>query len=467
MSKSKIDVEAAIQELVAATSKVEDSGFGVKSAAYVGAVNPLATTATPMRAGVVAPTALAAVTGYSQDITLDERRELPTVTVSEVTVNDEFGHPLPTSRKALLKPAAEKDIQQASIMAFMMGGDKSSLHPSQKDALENEDNTKDQYFPAFDGVGVLKHMTINNCVFRAAMKAEVMPGLEPISSFLTVDITERIPVELLRDFMANAQAVYIKHGTEFAAQFYRRPNGTYYVYYPVQKVYGAHVDYSADENAKFKLRATDQLVMEIHSHANMGAFFSGGDNDNEKSPCFYAVVGGFASKEAKSVARAKYLNFELPLELGEIFDFNGATKEEVLNLTTLPEANELAVATAQPNQVRSYVTPYQRTTGAAPYVSPYAASSWPTQHKRTFEAADDLYDEYSGLGLYGYGANLAYEQGVHKSRRHNLDRGNTATNINVNLDWLLAIIPEDKVNDAIVKLSERKEAATKGSWVNR
>ena len=121
-------------------------------------------TSTATKDVVVSAVEMAAVNGFIQDIVLGERIALPTVTVSEVTVMDEFGKPLPTSRKAVFKQALEKEIQDANIMAFM-GQGKFQLNASQKDALENENTGMDQYFPTYNGLGVLKHMTINDCLF--------------------------------------------------------------------------------------------------------------------------------------------------------------------------------------------------------------------------------------------------------------------------------------------------------------
>lgn len=414
---------------------------------------------------------VAAVNGFINEVVLGDRIELPTVTVSEVTVMDEFGKPLPTSRKALFKPVLEKEIQEANIMAFM-GQGKFTINASQKDALENEDITKDQYFPTFNGLGVLKHITINNCLFRSVLKSDNLPGLDPRSDFLTVDITNRIPIELLRDFMANAKAIYELHRTEFAAQFYRRPDGTFYVYYPVQKVFPAHVDYSADENAKFKLRATDQLVMEVHSHANMGAFFSGGDNANEKSPCFYAVVGGFGGTQATAVARAKYLEYEIPLTLTEIFDFNGASLEDMLSLATLAPAKPEAVATAKTGQTygTSVYTGNTAAYGAyGSYRQPYAASNWEQRQPGNQEAGWWQRDKRLGTTaqeqaeldeFYG-----CYTGGTRQTKRQQRQAAMATTpkpTLSVDLTWLLDLIPDNAINIAIVQLSERKAAIDRG-----
>ena len=444
------------------------------------AAAPAVTSASTALAVTVAPEAtvtkdvavsaveIAAVNGFVNDVILGARIELPTVTVSEVTLMDEFGKPLPTSRKALFKPVLDKEIQEANIMAFM-GQGKFAINASQKDALENEDITKDQYFPTFNGLGVLKHITINNCLFRSVIKADNLPGLDPRSDFLTVDITNRIPIELLRDFMANAKAIYELHRTEFAAQFYRRPDGTFYVYYPVQKVFPAHVDYSADENAKFKLRATDQLVMEVHSHANMGAFFSGGDNANEKSPCFYAVVGGFGGTQATAVARAKYLEYEIPLTLTEIFDFNGSSLEDMMSLATLEPAKPEAVATAKTGQVYGTTVYGGNTAAYGAYRQPYAASNWESRQPHTQESGWWQRDKRLGTTaqeqaeldeFYG-----CYTGGARQTKRQQRQAAMSTTpkpTLSVDLTWLLDLIPDNAINIAIVQLSERKASIDRG-----
>ncbi|MGB9825979.1 MAG: Mov34/MPN/PAD-1 family protein [Desulfofundulus sp.] len=72
--------------------------------------------------------------------------------------------------------------------------------------------------------------------------------------------------------------------------FWSTSEKQYYVYCPVQTVSGISIDVVYDQELYMKLEE-DVLVMEIHSHHNMNAFFSAVDDEYEKATRFYGVVG--------------------------------------------------------------------------------------------------------------------------------------------------------------------------------
>lgn len=71
----------------------------------------------------------------------------------------------------------------------------------------------------------------------------------------------------------------------------------YQIRIPTQKVSGASVSFTFDH-----LEEGDEIIVDIHSHNSMGAFFSGTDNNDDKtSTCYSGVIGKLntASPECK------------------------------------------------------------------------------------------------------------------------------------------------------------------------
>lgn len=74
-------------------------------------------------------------------------------------------------------------------------------------------------------------------------------------------------------------------------------NDQFFVFIPEQSISHASVTY----NRSAQLEGNFICVLDIHSHDSMSAFFSGIDDNDEKEPRFYGVLGGmpWASKEHK------------------------------------------------------------------------------------------------------------------------------------------------------------------------
>lgn len=72
-------------------------------------------------------------------------------------------------------------------------------------------------------------------------------------------------------------------------------NDNWFVYIPLQSITAASVDYKRNG----KLESMFMCVIDIHSHDSMGAFFSATDNNDEKEPRFYGVLGSMPWSENK------------------------------------------------------------------------------------------------------------------------------------------------------------------------
>lgn len=98
-----------------------------------------------------------------------------------------------------------------------------------------------------------------------------------------------IPGRILTTVVKFFRAVYHeKHGAEaFLQIFYHPHEEEFFLHCPRQQVSGALVRFERDP----ELEANAILVMDIHSHNSMPAFFSSIDNEDEKEDRLYGVVG--------------------------------------------------------------------------------------------------------------------------------------------------------------------------------
>jgi PRTRC genetic system protein A len=119
-------------------------------------------------------------------------------------------------------------------------------------------------------------------------KAEI-PGLESnLVEGWDLNVP-KIPASLLGTTVAFFRKVYSKHSSEVFLQFYYdTEDNEYIIHCPKQTVSAASVRY---ENDDLFVEENKILVFEIHSHGNMGAFFSGTDDRDEKADRFYGVIG--------------------------------------------------------------------------------------------------------------------------------------------------------------------------------
>lgn len=274
--------------------------------------------------------------------------------------------PLPeASIVTVAKLVEHKDAKEASILAIMPDNPK----------LVNEftDSEEDELRLAYQGI-VRKtvYSTGGNTLVLKA-KSDVAVGLPAEQEGIEFTLKQKIPHELLKAAIAYAKYIYSVHRTEFAWQIYRdKAEGKYMLYIPGQIIETAHVNYQEDVNARQTIRNNGyDLVLEGHSHGAMGAFFSGGDNANEKQPCTYIVLAGFNSDRCTSIARVKVVDYEAPLALTDIFDLpEGRDIEWLLNSTDIPavcpEIVKMAaktnyVATSTPVGYGAYSTYHKRT----------------------------------------------------------------------------------------------------------
>jgi PRTRC genetic system protein A len=102
----------------------------------------------------------------------------------------------------------------------------------------------------------------------------------------------KIPLDLLNKTIGFFKEVNKKHSTEAHVQFiYDTEKKEYFIFVPEQNVSSATVKYENDETDKILKDPNKVLVLDIHSHNTMGAFFSGTDDKDEKRDQCYGVIG--------------------------------------------------------------------------------------------------------------------------------------------------------------------------------
>jgi PRTRC genetic system protein A len=98
-----------------------------------------------------------------------------------------------------------------------------------------------------------------------------------------------IPGALLTTILEFFRAVYKEknEAEAFIQVFYDREQEEYFLHCPIQQVSGAMVRFKRDP----ELEAKHMLVMDIHSHNSMPAFFSTIDDADEQEDRLYGVIG--------------------------------------------------------------------------------------------------------------------------------------------------------------------------------
>lgn len=138
-------------------------------------------------------------------------------------------------------------------------------------------------------------------------------------------LPRKLPLSILQYTINLFKVVNEVHGAEFQLQYYwDRENKKYIVHYPLQKTNGAHVDYIREVD----LERRYLLVMDIHSHNTMGAFFSGTDDSDEKETRMFGVIGKITKDIPEMKFRVGCGGEHLSVEPWDIFDFDNISKAD-------------------------------------------------------------------------------------------------------------------------------------------
>lgn len=151
-------------------------------------------------------------------------------------------------------------------------------------------------------------------VFSAVTKK--VPGLDPIREGLLMKLP-KIPFAILLQIMSFFKDINNRYGTEAIVQIYwDRQKKEYFCSCPRQEVSGASVDFKRDKEKEKRYL----LVADVHSHNEMGAFFSGTDDRDEKEIRLFGVIGNIRDPLPDVQFRASSGNGSAEISLEDIFE---------------------------------------------------------------------------------------------------------------------------------------------------
>jgi PRTRC genetic system protein A len=142
---------------------------------------------------------------------------------------------------------------------------------------------------------------------------------------LTSDIEEgwELEVPLIpADFLVKIVTFFKKINTLYDSEvflqiFYDFKDCEYIIHCPKQRISGASVRYDNDDTMQ---DINKVLVLEIHSHNTMGAFFSSTDDADEKGDRFFGVVGRIDKFFPEIKLRLSAGGVKSDVEVDELFD---------------------------------------------------------------------------------------------------------------------------------------------------
>ncbi len=181
--------------------------------------------------------------------------------------------------------------------------------------LPDEEFTKPiNYVMAQNGCFEIRDTSIG----RATVRTEECPGLQTrLTENVELSIPP-IPGALLTTILDFFRAVYREkqQAEAFLQIFLNQEDGTYFLYCPPQQVSGALVRFVRNP----ELESQHLLVMDIHSHNSMPAFFSGIDDDDEKEDRLYGVIGCVHQSIPHLEFRMGVAGRFIPLDGRDLFD---------------------------------------------------------------------------------------------------------------------------------------------------
>ncbi len=271
----------------------------------------------------------------------------------------------------------KKSLPTADVVDFV--NQNVSYHTSIEDALSSDKLVR--YVVGSDGVYLVRK---NNVGTFIAKTDKVAGGCQLVSQVRLE--TPKVPYELLCDIMAFFKEVYRQRKSEAAAQiFWDEENREYFVHIPKQEVSGGSCKYFNDE----QLIDNYPLVIDIHSHGNMGAFFSNTDDKDDKDLRIYGVVGKLDSAAPEYKFRFGYGDGTKEINVRDVFEMpfeEGSFPDEWLDqLQEPPKSAYIANAQGQLLNIGKVISDYDKELAKKPrkislvdddFMTPYGYSAY-------------------------------------------------------------------------------------------
>ena len=194
-----------------------------------------------------------------------------------------------------------------------------SCTPDQVEALEAAGYV-DLYILREDGK-IFRKMTLSHGR-KIILEVKSFPKEVPKTSAIQESLAGflpggKIPLQVFHQIRAFFQKVCETHGQALEAHCYILWNQTdgYHVFVPEQTVSGGTVEFSYSG-----LPAGSAIVVDIHSHGSMSAFFSGTDDTNDKNHIYFSgVIGKVNTDKPEVTFRFNMFEVKRPATLGDIF----------------------------------------------------------------------------------------------------------------------------------------------------
>ena len=169
--------------------------------------------------------------------------------------------------------------------------------------------------------GIIKYHKLRGKDRYVTLKVDKVPGVdlhplkENLSAFLPAG---KVPNRLLQQIESFFRQVMAAHSKALEAMIwvlYNEERG-YHLFVPDQTVGGASVQY--DWKA---VPSGSTIVVDLHSHGSMNAFFSGTDDGDDRNSIRYSgVFGLLQNPTASTVWRFNYMDRKIAAKLDDIFD---------------------------------------------------------------------------------------------------------------------------------------------------
>lgn len=170
-------------------------------------------------------------------------------------------------------------------------GEKKFVPIDEKELVKKLNDDFAELMPALTSLVYYSKQNIVIPVLQARAKGAEKESIEDSFSKSTV---KRIPFQLIQDFITIARQFSDQHNTEIHADiYYDYDRDSFFMDFPKQLVhkYWVKQKESSIETAEKFIDLRYRKVMEIHSHNTMAAIPSMQDNQSERSPILYAIVG--------------------------------------------------------------------------------------------------------------------------------------------------------------------------------
>ena len=172
----------------------------------------------------------------------------------------------------------------------------------------------------FTPKGIIKHHKLRGENRFIQVKVDGIPGMKPaeINEVIQFLPAGKVPYELLDQVEAFFRKVMEVKKSNLEAMIFILWNAEqgYHLFVPDQQVSGASVRYDWDG-----IPEGSSIVVDIHSHNTMGAFFSGTDNsDDVHGIRFSGVFGKLNEATPMTVWRFNYRDKKYEVKLDDIFE---------------------------------------------------------------------------------------------------------------------------------------------------